>query len=131
MRRSTGAHLRARITAFNLPRIQSSTAIEDWNKEGALGGNIWRLQRNTVRGLNHPCPYPVELPWRCIARSCPPDGIVLAPFMGSGTTIVAAQMLGRRAIGIEMMREHWETAKRRVENGEAFHSLPEICGLAP
>jgi DNA modification methylase len=104
-------------------QLRDGFYFEDWNKDGALGGNIWRFERNTVRGLNHPCPYPVELPWRCIARSCPLNGIVLDPFMGSGTTIVAAQMLGRRAIGIEMMREHWETAKRRVEEGEALQAL--------
>jgi hypothetical protein len=88
--------------------------FDDWNKDGPVGGNVWRIGQGGVRGLNHPCPFPVELPWRCIRRTCPPDGTVLDPFMGSGTTAIAAVMLNRRAIGIEIMREHWETAKRRV-----------------
>ena len=89
--------------------------FEDRNHDGAIGTNVWRIPPSRVSGLSHPCPYPVELALRCIRRTCPRDGVVFDPFMGSGTTAVAAQSLNRRVIGIEFMREHWETAIRRVE----------------
>ena len=91
--------------------------FDDWNKNGALGSNVWQIGHGLVKDLSHPCPFPIRLAWECIRRTCPRGGVVLDPFMGSGTTLVAAQMLDRAAIGIEIMREHWETAKRRV--GEA------------
>ena len=71
-----------------------------------------------MRGLDHPCPFPVELAWECIRRTCPPNGIVLDPFMGSGSTAVAAARLSRAVIGIEFMRKHFETAKQRVKEGK-------------
>jgi DNA modification methylase len=91
--------------------------FEDWNKNGAIGSNVWQIGRNLVRGLAHPCPFPIRLAWNCIRRTCPHSGVVFDPFMGSGTTLVAARMLDRAAIGIEFVREHWESAKKRV--GEA------------
>ena len=93
--------------------------FEDWNKNGAIGSNVWQIGRNLVSGLTHPCPFPIRLAWNCIRRTCPHSGVVLDPFMGSGTTLVAARMLDRAAIGIEFIREHWESAKKRV--GEAHH----------
>ena len=48
----------------------------------------------------------------------PPGGIVLDPFMGSGSTGVAAKRLGFEFIGIEMNEEYIEIAKRRIEHAE-------------
>jgi site-specific DNA-methyltransferase (adenine-specific) len=62
----------------------------------------------------HPCPYPLELPMRVITSSCPECGIVLDPFMGSGTTLRAAKDLGRRAIGIEIEEKYCEIAAKRL-----------------
>jgi site-specific DNA-methyltransferase (adenine-specific) len=64
---------------------------------------------------DHPCAYPVELAARPIRSSCPPDGTVLEPFCGSGTTLLAAQQLGRRAIGIEIEERYCEIAAKRLE----------------
>lgn len=88
--------------------------FDNWHSDGAVGGNVWRIGHGGDRGLNHPCPFPIELASECIRRTCPPNGVVLDTFMGSGSTAVAAQRLGRRVIGIEIMRQRFETAKRRV-----------------
>jgi len=50
-----------------------------------------------------------------LVEICPPGGLVVDPFMGSGTTIVAAVRLGRRAIGVEIDRKYFDIAVKRVE----------------
>ena len=45
---------------------------------------------------------PVALPGTAIRKSCPPDGLVLEPFLGSGSTMIAAYQLGRRCFGCEL-----------------------------
>lgn len=83
----------------------------------ALVSNVWHLQPETRDG--HPAPFPVELASRCIRLSTWPGETVLDPFMGSGTTLVAAKALSRRAIGIEMSERYCELAARRLSQ-EAF-----------
>jgi site-specific DNA-methyltransferase (adenine-specific) len=74
---------------------------------------VWRGPTDrTVDG--HPTPKPVWLMTELVSASCPPDGSVLDPFMGSGTTLVAAKNLGRRAIGIEIEERYCEIAARRL-----------------
>jgi site-specific DNA-methyltransferase (cytosine-N4-specific) len=50
-----------------------------------------------------------------VLAGCPPDGLILDPFVGSGTTCVVAQKLGRRAIGVDLNRDYLELARRRIE----------------
>ena len=62
----------------------------------------------------HPCPKPIRwATWLC-ARLSEHDQMVLDPFMGSGTTLVAAKTLGRRAIGIEIEEKYCEIAAKRL-----------------
>lgn len=63
---------------------------------------------------NHPTEKPVSLMRWCIERSGSTDGVILDPFMGSGTTLRAAMDLGRRAIGIELEERYCEIAARRL-----------------
>jgi site-specific DNA-methyltransferase (adenine-specific) len=63
----------------------------------------------------HPCPKPLEWATKqmeCLSRN---GQAVLDPFMGSGTTLVAAELLGRRGIGIEIDEGYFDIACRRVE----------------
>ena len=67
----------------------------------------------------HPTQKPVELMGRYIANSSRAGDLVLDPFMGSGTTLIAAAQLGRRAVGIEKNPEHFEAACARVQTARA------------
>jgi site-specific DNA-methyltransferase (adenine-specific) len=82
-------------------------------------GNVLESMRLT--DTDHPHEKPVELIEKvlltCTANE---SSVVLDPFMGSGSTLVAAKRLGRRAIGIEMNEQHCETAVRRLSQGVLF-----------
>lgn len=63
----------------------------------------------------HPTVKPIKLMTYLIELGCPPDGIVLDPFVGSGTTCIAAKLLGRRYIGMELNPEYANIAKLRIK----------------
>jgi len=68
----------------------------------------------------HPTQKPVALMRWCIEKS-KSDGLILDPFMGSGTTLVAAKQLGRKAIGIEIEEKYCEIAVQRLGQRELFN----------
>jgi site-specific DNA-methyltransferase (adenine-specific)/modification methylase len=82
--------------------------------------------RDSERGQTrlHPTQKPLVL-MRWIIEKCPP-GIVLDPYMGSGTTLRAAKDLGRRAIGVEIEERYCEIAAKRLEQGVFDLSAPPI-----
>ena len=75
------------------------------------------VNADSVRGNNqkrfHPTQKPVKL-FRSIIQDFSKDGTILDPFMGSGTTLVAAKQLGRKAIGIEIEEKYCEIAVKRL-----------------
>jgi DNA modification methylase len=77
------------------------------------GWDYWVFQTAQFKG-NHFAVFPEEIPRRCISRSCPPDGVVLDPFMGSGTTALVARFLGRSYIGFELNEKYVEMANHRL-----------------
>ena len=78
--------------------------------------NIWRIPPGASAG-DHPAVMPLELARRCIRLSTWPGECVLDPFAGSGTTLVAARELGRRAIGIEVSEAYCDLAAGRLAQG--------------
>jgi DNA modification methylase len=68
----------------------------------------------------HPCQMPIALPARAILYSTNEGDLVLDPFMGSGSTLLAAKLNGRRAIGIERSERYCEIAAKRLEQGVLF-----------
>jgi site-specific DNA-methyltransferase (adenine-specific) len=76
--------------------------------DGSLEGGIV-MSRNP-----HPTVKPLELMQYLCRLICPPGGIVLDPFMGSGSTGMAAVREGMSFIGIEMGAEYYEIAERRI-----------------
>ena len=75
-------------------------------------GDIWKISQEMNNP--HPAPFPIELATRCIKSAG--DGIVLDPFMGSGTTAIAAESLGREWIGIEKSTKYCDLATERINS---------------
>lgn len=87
------------------------------NPLGKNPGDTWlipNVKSNHVEKTAHPCQFPVELVERLVLSLSNPDEWVLDPFLGSGTTAIAALMHGRRAVGAEMVPEYVEIARSRV-----------------
>jgi len=84
--------------------------------------DIWSIPCAKRSVIKHPAPFPEQLAERCIKLFSYVGDTVLDPFLGSGTTMVSAIRLRRKAIGIEVRKDYCELAKRRLIN-----SLPELC----
>ena len=88
----------------------------------ALLTSIWRFPPETQNP--HPAPFPIELPTRIIhALLDDQKGIVIDPYCGSGTTLVAAKLLGHDYIGIDISQEYVAYAEARLRNCEREKSL--------
>ncbi|RVI07875.1 site-specific DNA-methyltransferase [Sinorhizobium meliloti] len=94
-----------------------------FNRAG-LGGeeDVWTISARPRNPYAHCAPFPVELVDRCLACGCREGELVVDPFMGSGTTGVAALRSGRPFIGIELNDEYAGLAERRIlEEVEEAH----------
>jgi site-specific DNA-methyltransferase (adenine-specific) len=80
------------------------------DKAASCIGDVWRIPPE--QDNPHPAPFPVGLPLRAIETTKP--GTVLDPFCGSGTTLQAAKLAGRRAIGIEKSEQYCRQAVERL-----------------
>ena len=78
--------------------------------------DVWNIAPESARRVNHPAPFPVELPERLVGLYTYRDDLVLDPFMGSGTTLVAAIRSSRRYLGYDTDVEYVATAKQRVKS---------------
>jgi len=78
--------------------------------------SVWQLPQINRKDAQHPASFHVSLPKRCIS-ACPAETI-LDPFMGSGTTAIAAHELGRNFIGIELSPAYFDIACRRIEQAQ-------------
>ena len=84
--------------------------------------DVWRISMvsgNFEERTSHPAQYPEELIERILLAGTDPGGVVLDPFMGSGTTAAVAKRLGRHYLGYETERAYCDIAARRLEKVEA------------
>src|SRR3990167_3082958 len=76
---------------------------------------LWTFQGQSKKGAGgHPAPFPIELPRRCIKLFSFVGDVVLDPFMGSGSTLIAAANNNRKSIGIDVDKEYCAIAKKRL-----------------
>jgi DNA modification methylase len=96
-------------------------------QEFKIAESVVRLQPQKDRRdpdiKSHPAVYPVELPLLLIDSFTQKGDTVCDPFLGSGTTGVAAMRLGRRFVGIELHEPYFDSACRRIE---AIHAQPDM-----
>lgn len=85
-----------------------------YHPNGSKPRDVWDIMPEDTQGRTpHFAPYPVDLCRIPILATCPEKGIVLDPFCGTGTTLLAAGELGRRSVGIDISGEYAEHARRR------------------
>ncbi len=89
----------------------SDISAEDFK---AWTNGVWSFTGESKKRIGHPCPFPLELPARCIKLFSFVGDVVLDPFAGSGTTLIAAQTNGRKSIGIEIDPEYFTLARERI-----------------
>ena len=127
-----GSHARGSIMSASSPHIIAPVELiivmykAQWKKERQgisditnseffeWTNGLWTFNGESKNKICHPAPFPIELPKRCIKLFSYIDDIILDPFMGSGTTLVAANSLNRKAYGIEISREYCELAMYRL-----------------
>lgn len=86
------------------------------DRKASAVGDVWTVAPESSR--LHPAPFPLKLPRMAVAATS--ADVVLDPFMGSGTTLLAAQLEGRRAIGIDVSEKYCEAAATRLAQGVLF-----------
>lgn len=112
--------------AVPIDRLAVGVPFQDKSNIGRWGhatdrrcaGNVWFIPYETVRSrrqkFDHPAGFPLALPERCIRLHGRADAVVLDPFLGAGTTLVAAERLGHRGVGIEIDPVYAAIARERI-----------------
>jgi DNA modification methylase len=87
-----------------------------YHPNGSKPGDVWDIiPEDTQRREVHFAPYPIDLCRRPLLATCPPGGIALDPFCGTGTTLLAARHLGLKSVGIDISRRYLELTRERCE----------------
>ena len=116
---SKGRFDRARTAAQRrkdgLPSV--ATATNDEFLDATL--DVWRFAPESAKRVSHPAPFPIELPERLIHLFTYEGDVVLDPFCGSGTTLVAAARTGRRGVGFDTDPTYVAISNERATGEEA------------
>ena len=96
------------------PRLPNRRPTISRNDFMEFTRSIWQFPPASARRIGHPAPFPEELPRRCIELYTYSNEVVLDPFMGSGTTALAALNTGRKFVGFEISEEYRSLANRRL-----------------
>lgn len=99
-----------------------------WRRHDRREVNLWQESHLFSRDKrNHPTEKPIGLIERSVRLVCPPSGLTIDPFMGSGTTGVACVQTGRNFIGCEVDEGYFNIAQRRIAEAQAQPLLFEAA----
>ena len=85
-----------------------------YHPKGCKPSDVWDIiPEDTQKRKAHFAPYPVDLCRIPILATCPPGGVVLDPFCGTGTTLYTAKNLGRKSVGIDISRQYLDMSLKR------------------
>lgn len=107
-------------------RSRSIFVGKKWLEVGYNPKDIWsisRLHRIHTERQDHPTQKPLELIERMVKSTCPPGGLVLDPFAGSGTTLEAAAKNNRKSIGFEINPVYCELIHKRMKHSISQETL--------
>lgn len=106
-----------RIYWLYKPKQENNKIGKELLSRHALVTSIWKMRPENNNP--HPAPFPLALPARCIYSVLDESpGIVIDPYCGSGTTLVAAQLLGHSFIGIDISPDYISMARTRLEHSK-------------
>ena len=89
--------------------------VKDGEVEGRIMRSVWKVAVSN-NGCFHKAPYPEQLIVPILNAVCPPNGIVLDPFMGTGTTAIVALKQDKHFIGIDLDNRAIEYAQNRINS---------------
>jgi site-specific DNA-methyltransferase (adenine-specific) len=94
----------------------SGSKISDIERDDFMNwtNGMWTFNGESKKKIGHPAPFPVELPRRCVKLFSYVGDVVLDPFCGSGTTMIAAVSNQRKGIGIDVDKKYCTLAKKRI-----------------
>ena len=102
-----------------MDRVREGRSTIDRDEFMAATLSIWEIPAESARRVGHPAPFPVALPRRFIELFTFEDDLVLDPFMGSGSTAVAAVQAGRHYAGYDTDPAYVAIAEARVSEASA------------
>ncbi|OXU15499.1 DNA-methyltransferase [Sedimentisphaera salicampi] len=99
---------------FKRPRKDKENTISkenfmEWTK------SVWNMNTESAKRVGHPAPFPEELPRRLIELYSYKDDVILDPFMGSGTTALAAMKTDRKYVGYEIDHGYLDVCRKRID----------------
>jgi DNA modification methylase len=136
---SPGAHARYKAGAGRNPKLRELAATHAHidqdglngntrNPLGKLPGSVWSVPSEPLRvppelGVDHYAAFPSEWPRRLILGFSPPGGVILDPFAGTGTTVMASRALGRHGVGVDLSADYLRLAAWRVWEGPGVEKV--------
>lgn len=96
-----------------IPKLVENRRIKI--KMTELLSNVWEFQTESAKRVNHPAPFPIDLPLRLILLFSKTGDVILDPFIGSGTVAIASIISKRHYVGYEINSEFVQTAQDRVK----------------
>ncbi len=104
------------------PNLHNGRWDQAFHPRGRNKRTVWSISLSKVREA-HFAVFPAALAENCILAGCPPQGVVLDPFLGSGTTALVARSLDRHYVGIDCVREYCQLAQRRLDQQQRERPL--------